>query len=365
MSEENKKQILFAVGGTGGHILPAEALAHMLIEEDPQVEILFAGGRLSMNPYFHRDQFDYREVEAESPFRGNPLKALLSLRRGRRECEELIDSFSPSLVVGFGSFYSFPLLWAARKKGIPYILVESNAHPGRVNRLFSLGALYTAIQFPETAERLKGETRLVQMPIWSKRKEKLSKPAAKKHYGLDPDALTLLIFGGSQGADPINEAVSTLPSHRPFQLLHICGTEERAPLLSQRYKEQGVRAHVKSYEEEMDKALAAADLVICRSGAGTLAELISYRIPSILIPWPGAAENHQQKNAEIFAKRGGAILLLQSEIHRLPQALEEAQLRLEMMREALSTSEKPEDLSFQILKGLQMKTPSAKIASHH
>ncbi|MDN3506766.1 MAG: UDP-N-acetylglucosamine--N-acetylmuramyl-(pentapeptide) pyrophosphoryl-undecaprenol N-acetylglucosamine transferase [Simkaniaceae bacterium] len=321
-------RIILAVGGTGGHLFPAQALAKDLHEH----EILFAGGRLGGNPFFEKEAFPFKEIKGASPFRANPVKAVWQLLMGTFASLRLLKSFSPDFVVGFGSFYSFPVLLAAVLKRIPYILVESNAHPGKVNRLFSKRAIFCALQHEEAARLLKGKTRLATIPSQTK-KSPMTKEEAKKYYGLDQELFTLLIFGGSQGAKVLNRAAQLLSDG--VQVLHFCGKGGKAEELSRAYTSKGINAVVKPFEERMDIAFQASDLALCRSGAGTLCELIEFTTPSILVPWPGSTENHQYKNAKVLENRGGAIVLHQDEIDALPSTFEMAKGKLIQMRESL------------------------------
>ncbi len=340
------KKIIFAVGGTGGHLFPAQALARELKEQQSQLEILFGGGRLGSNQFFHKLKFPFREISSGSPLRSNPIKAVLQIGQGVRESIDLINDFSPDLVIGFGSFYSFPLLMASRIKKIPYILVESNTFPGKVNRLFSSKALVSAIQFPEAAQVLKGKTVSTKMPFWSQELNQVSlhPSEARKYYQLDPSIFTLLVFGGSQGAAAINQAVANLELDIPFQVLHFCGKAQDPSLLVKRYEERGIVACVKSFEDRMHVAWRAADLVICRAGAATLAEIEAFQVPAILIPWPGASDQHQHKNARVMEKLGGALFLEESNLKVLASKVKKAKEKLPEMEASLQAySEKETD----------------------
>ncbi|NGX37752.1 MAG: UDP-N-acetylglucosamine--N-acetylmuramyl-(pentapeptide) pyrophosphoryl-undecaprenol N-acetylglucosamine transferase [Chlamydiae bacterium] len=331
------RKIVFAVGGTGGHLFPAQALARELKEAQSDLEVVFGGGRLGSNRFFHKLQFPFREITSSTPFRSNPLKAVLALLKGIRESLALFKEFSPDLIVGFGSFYSFPLLAAAKLKNIPYILVESNALPGKVNRLFASGAKLCALQFEEASRYLKGKTTVAKMPFWSREHKDayLITSEARKYFGLESDPFTLLVFGGSQGARRINEALLKLELTVPYQVLHFCGRDQDAEALKKEYETQGIFACVKPFEEKMHLAWRAADLAICRAGASTLSELIEYAIPGILIPWPGASERHQHKNARVMEDIGGAILLDQEHLHTLAEHVERAKDKLVTMRDHL------------------------------
>lgn len=318
------KKLLFAVGGTGGHLFPAQALARELREEHPELEILFAGGKLGSNPFFDKFHFPFREIASSSPRRSKSLRSLFQIGRGVGQGFSLIKEFDPDLVVGFGSFYSFPLLACARLKKIPYFLVEPNALPGQVNRLFSTKADLCALQFSPAAEYMRGKTAVVKLPQWSRKSEEvdLDPREARKYFRLAPDRLTLLVFGGSQGARVINEAVVKVDIQEPFQVIHLCGIDEDVSAIEAAWKARDIRACVKPFEQRMQWAFRAADGVVCRSGAATCSELIAFALPALLIPWPGASDQHQQKNAQYLAQRGAAHLLEQAALGELSAALQ-------------------------------------------
>ena len=330
-------KFLFAAGGTGGHLFPAQALAKQLQADDPNVEVLFGGGHLASNPFFDHMQFPFREIASASPLRKNPFKALALLFKGYRESLSLCRECSFDLVVGFGSFYSFPLLLAAKTLKIPYILIESNAYPGHVNRLFSSKAQFTALQFSEAVKNVKGASYVVQMPSLAKaaEKEAMDKAEASRYFGFDPDRFTLLVFGGSQGAGAINRAMANVDGD--LQIIHLCGKQSDMDAIQQEYEKKGIRSYVKPFESQIQIAWAAADLAIVRSGAGTLAEVIDHTVPAILIPWPGATQQHQQKNAEVLQSIGGAILLKETHLSNLQQTIGEAKKNLPQMRARLET----------------------------
>ncbi|MES2122125.1 MAG: UDP-N-acetylglucosamine--N-acetylmuramyl-(pentapeptide) pyrophosphoryl-undecaprenol N-acetylglucosamine transferase [Chlamydiota bacterium] len=204
----NNPKVLFAAGGTGGHLFPAQALAEKLTG----VDVLFSGAKLSTNSYFDRNKFTYRDIDSTTPFRGNfmqKIQSVVILLRGIWQSLRLLSNERPDLVVGFGSFHSFPLLCAAALKRVPLVLFESNAVPGKVIRLFSRFALYTAVYFPESERYLKGKVHAVEIPSLKSRTS-LNAQEARRQLGLDPDCFTLLVFGGSQGAKALNALILNL-----------------------------------------------------------------------------------------------------------------------------------------------------------
>ncbi|MBI3236968.1 MAG: UDP-N-acetylglucosamine--N-acetylmuramyl-(pentapeptide) pyrophosphoryl-undecaprenol N-acetylglucosamine transferase [Chlamydiales bacterium] len=309
-----KKKVVIAAGGSGGHLFPAQALADEICKEG--IDVFFAGAGLDTNPYFDKTRYPYASVESATVFCRNiwkMLKALFFLRRGLISSFKLLKKENPDLVIGFGSFHSFPILFAARLQKRKIALFESNAYPGKVNRLFASGSLFTAIIFSEARPHLKGKIEEVAMPLKSMEGETEVDPYL--YFKLDSSLPTLLFFGGSQGAVKMNvlfaEAVQLLKEHgMAFQVLHITGKEDQKEIFQERYCSLQIRACVKSFEKSMPLAYRIADLAICRSGAATVSELIGFSVPSILIPFPHAADDHQTKNAWMFQEvaKGGIYL---------------------------------------------------------
>ncbi len=311
----SKKRIVLSAGGTGGHLFPAQAVAKEL---SSHAEVLFVGGGLSTNRYFEQTQFPFEEVSSSTFSLGRPfqlLKGSIRLLKGIYESRRVLAKFCPDLVVGFGSFFTFPVLAAAWMKHIPILIHEQNAIPGKVNRLFSSVAITTAITFPYSSSLLKGNSTLVQFPLRSRvQKDERMNKDAWNYFGLTPGPLTLLIFGGSQGANRLNtlffEAAHLIGDR--FQVLHFTGKEESAEKARALYATLKIHAYVKPFENRMDLALQIADLALTRAGAATISELIASETPAILIPFPYATENHQLKNAEYFVHHvGGGRLLIE------------------------------------------------------
>lgn len=342
-----RKKVVIAAGGTGGHLFPAQALADELKKAD--VDVVFMGAGLNENRYFDRGRHCYVDIPSATVFRRNPLvlvKSLLLLAKGIRQSVRRLREESPDLVVGFGSFHAFPILFAAHLQKAPIALFESNAFPGKVNRLFASFAAYTAVVFPKAREHLKGKAIEVAMPVRQAAKH-VSIEIARAHFGLDPLYPAVLIFGGSQGALAMNELVVKSieilrDQHAEFQVIHITGRETLVEQYKQAYASLKIRACVKAFEAEMPTAYQAASCAVCRAGAATVSELIAFEVPSILIPFPYAADDHQAKNA-LFVQnevKGGVCLLekgltkevLALEIHRF---LDPSQSKMIHMKKAL------------------------------
>lgn len=355
MSNPKKSKVILAVGGTGGHLFPAQALARDLKD----MEILFAGSGLSKNRYFLKNAFPYKEVQSGTFLTSNlrrNIKGIFSLIKGFYESLKLFKEFQPDLVVGFGSYHVFPLLLAATFKKIPMVLFASDTIPGKVIRFFSKKALISAVQFEEAKKYLKGNTIAVNIPFWSQgNHQPLTRSEACAYYQLDNDCYTLLIFGGSQGAQALNQIAAQISLKVPFQVLHFVGHEKNVGEIEESYKKRGIKACVKPFEEKMHYAWTAADLAICRAGAATLAEILFYEVPAILVPYPYAADDHQKMNAQVFEKAGGTLMLIEKELSAEKLSSHVEQLPLSLMKEKLKAfkqKDKKEDLSTIIKKYL-------------
>jgi UDP-N-acetylglucosamine--N-acetylmuramyl-(pentapeptide) pyrophosphoryl-undecaprenol N-acetylglucosamine transferase len=310
------RRVIFAAGGTGGHLFPAQGLAQQMLKNRSEIELLFVGAHLSNNDYFDKTKFSFQDIASTTPFRGNILKAfrsIFTLFRGIFESLSLLAKKKPDLVIGFGSFHAFPILFAAVIRRIPIILFESNSIPGKVTRFFSKNALMTGIYFEESKFYLKGKTVEVEIPIKDPHSQHLISQAEARHLlGLQPNLPTLLIFGGSQGAQQINKLADKflpiLEKKMTFQLIHLTGSEEMVNKISLLCESLKISCYCKKFETRMEIVWNAADIAICRSGAMTLSELLYYEVPAILIPYPFAADQHQLKNALFWEhKVGGGI----------------------------------------------------------
>jgi UDP-N-acetylglucosamine--N-acetylmuramyl-(pentapeptide) pyrophosphoryl-undecaprenol N-acetylglucosamine transferase len=319
---------IFAVGGTGGHIFPAIELAKKL-----DGETLFVGEK---NPF--SGEVPYIQISSATPFSKNPfriLRALCKLGKGFFQSRALLIKERPQLVIGFGSFHAFPTLLAANSLRIPIALFESNSVMGRANRFFlrSAKAIFSPFEFTETATRL--ITLTSHFPD-------VSKETALSYYSFDPEKTTLLIFGGSQGALPINSlilhALPNLPSDR-IQVIHCIGKNADLEEFKRAYKDLGISAVVKVFEKKMEMAWSAADLAICRSGANTIAEILHFEVPAVLIPYPYATDAHQAENALYIEEVvGGGMAIAQKDLtgHNLAHLIcEKMESDISLWKEAI------------------------------
>jgi UDP-N-acetylglucosamine--N-acetylmuramyl-(pentapeptide) pyrophosphoryl-undecaprenol N-acetylglucosamine transferase len=310
-----KPKILIAAGGTGGHLFPAQQLCSEL-QRNGGAEFLFAGYKLEASSFFDTENISYQEIPSA------PLKKLLPFlkasSKGFWQSVRLIRSFQPDVVVGFGSYHSFPVLLAAAILRKKIVLFEANCILGKVNRLFLPLATKIAFQFPQQKKKTRKGVFVPLLP-WVQQKEIkcYACSEAKRAYGLDPELLTILVFGGSQGAQFLNrefpKALQILQARgHVFQVIHLTGKEGENP--EGLYKKYDVAASIKPFETNMALAYSAADVVVCRSGASTMAELIRLQKRALLIPYPYAADDHQRINAQVLRDKVGTMrMLLQPE----------------------------------------------------
>lgn len=304
-----RKKVILSAGGTGGHLFPAQAVADKL---QGKCEILFVGGGLGKSRYFDQSKYSFAEISTATFSLKSPWRGLFPIFRGIFQSLRILRKFKPDVVVGFGSFFTFPLLVAAKLYRVPILLHEQNSLPGKVNRIFSRHAVTTAITFPETAKLLKGKSLRVAFPLrWVA--SRLDKKMALSYFGLEEGVKTILVFGGSQGGAGLNrlflDVVPSLP--KEIQVIHFTGNAETKEKASAVYRECGVRSCVKEFEAKMDLAWNLADMAFTRAGASTISELMEWEVPALLIPFPFATDQHQTKNGKHFTDvvRGGVMFI--------------------------------------------------------
>jgi UDP-N-acetylglucosamine--N-acetylmuramyl-(pentapeptide) pyrophosphoryl-undecaprenol N-acetylglucosamine transferase len=310
--------ITLAAGGTGGHMVPAHALAAelkarghgvMLItdERGAKIPALFEGVPTHILP--------------AGRLGGGPIgwiKAAMSVLAGRREAKALYREFTPDAVVGFGGYPAFPALLAADSRGIPTILHEQNAVLGRVNRMLAGSASAIATAYPDV-ERLKPRYRRKVELVGNPVRVSVARLGTMPFPEFDDTApLKILVTGGSQGATVLGQvvpdALGMLPPklrHR-LQVIQQCRPDD-IEAVRNRYAALNIPAELLTYIEDMPDKLAEAHLVIARAGASTIAELTAAGRPAILIPLPIATDDHQTVNAREMAKAGGARMIPQDE----------------------------------------------------
>lgn len=308
MSE--KLHIAIACGGTGGHIFPGLATARVLRERGHHVTLWLAGKGVEDSAV---KGWEGRIVTIPSEgFQFGAFRSVLTALRiagAVFRCWRIMLRHRPDVVLAMGSYASIGPCLAARLRGIPYILHEANAVPGRAVKLLAPKARAIAICFEETRYHLKGMNAVsAGMPL---------RPEIQKTENAGPQSgFHLLIMGGSAGAHAINETVSeavcALADPR-IHVTHLTGPADEKTVAG-RYRAAGVKAEVYAFTHEMTRLYEKASLAVCRSGASTCAELGVFSLPALLIPYPHAASDHQTANARALEKFGAADVVQQSDM---------------------------------------------------
>jgi len=308
-------RILLAGGGTGGHIYPGIAIAREIRRRHPAVELLFVGTERGLEMKIVPAEGFRLETITISGLKGTgllkQLKSLLAIPKSLLDARRILQRFQPSVVVGVGGYSSGPPVLMAALMGIPAMLQEQNALPGLTNRLLARVARKVATAFRECEAYFGSKAVLTGNPV---RADFSHVPGRS---GTDP--FTLLVFGGSQGAQPINqsviEAVAILkPQIQELKVIHQTGEREH-PRIKQAYEAMKMDADVRPFFGDIPKQFAAADLLVCRAGATTLAELTVSGKAAILVPFPQAADDHQRRNAEALSQAGAAEVILQKDLN--------------------------------------------------
>jgi len=306
--EKTAIKLLLTGGGTGGHLFPAIAAAEELLARMPQAEVMFIGTRRKMDAA-SLSQYGFR-VESvhchglKGKSFASTVKALAALPIALVQAAWLIRSFRPDVVLGVGGYVTGPVIAAARLLGKKAIIHEQNSIPGLANRKLRTMADRICISLPGSAAYFPREkTVLTGNPVRSpiRRLAAASAETAKTKK-------TLVVLGGSQGAHRLNELVGeAICDHgaaRACRVIHQTG-EADCQIVGQRYREKGIDAQVEAFYRDVASVYAQADLVISRAGATTLAELAVLGRPAILVPYPHAADGHQQENARYYVEGGG------------------------------------------------------------
>jgi UDP-N-acetylglucosamine--N-acetylmuramyl-(pentapeptide) pyrophosphoryl-undecaprenol N-acetylglucosamine transferase len=314
-------KILISAGGTGGHINPAIAIGKYILKNDPHSEILYIGSKGNLEKsLYEKSGLDFKLFEAKGLSRKSIHKnigILIKAYKAYREIEKEIEIFKPDIGIGAGGYISAIAMTALKNKKIPFIIHEQNAYPGLTTRYLSKYAKKYALAFLNAKKYLKYEKRAVLTgnPI---QKEFLntSKAAAREKLGFLPNEKIVLCFGGSLGAEKLNEIFVQLAEkvskENNFTIIIATGFSYYDEFMA-KIKEKNINIKskiiIRSYIDNMADMLIACDLAITRSGAMTISEIAAIKKPSILVPSPNVTEDHQTKNAMVLGSVGGATVI--------------------------------------------------------
>jgi len=316
-------RVVVTGGGTGGHAYPALSIAHAIRSRFPESEILYLGSKSGIES----DLAD----SAGIPFVGltsRKVKKLFSpdtvltigyMAKGLAEAGAELRQFGADIVIGTGGYVAAAVVLSQAMRGGKTIILEPDVIPGRTNALLSRLATKVCVAFEEAVDNFPhGHVVVTGMPVHSDLKNLPDKRTARAKWGLKLDPFTVLVLGGSQGARTLNECmVDSIPRMRelPVQVIHQSGSRHYDAMLKRAEGLEWDGFHAFPYIDDMASAYASADLVICRSGSSTVAEVTAVGLPSVLVPYPYAHANHQQYNAEVIVKAGAAEMILDRDLN--------------------------------------------------
>lgn len=346
-------------GGTGGHIYPALAVADELCRRDAGMDILYVGSDGMESRIVPQAGYRFESINVSGIDRSSMLKAgrsLVKFPHSFFQARDIIKNFKPDFILGTGGYVSFPVVLAGTYYPVRTYIHEQNAYPGLANRQLSKRVDCTMLTFEEARQYMEGtQFKITGLPV-RQTFFNVDPLAAKKDLGLDTGLFTVVAFGGSRGAASINKAMLDMIDriqNDPVQIIWISG-EDHHPELREKLAEilkTGHKARIilKPYMDNIEQAMAAANLAVCRAGASTLAELAILGLPAILIPYPYAAENHQEKNARALMGKKAVEMVIDEfldgdTLFRIIESLRTKPEQLQLMKNQMLKEAKPHAL---------------------
>lgn len=309
-------KVLVVAGSSGGHIFPALALLDYLQEHFSQTDLLFVLPKKNVQKDIKAEGFKLAYIDSVSLAAKIDRQNLISVYKFFKASWQsliILLRFSPDVVVGFGSIASIPLVVISWLFRIKVILHEQNVIPGQANRFLANFCDRIAISFEQTREYLKPYSKKIVYTGNPLRKNliKLDKRKCREFFALEENKFTVLVMGGSQGSLKVNQgflkALAALPSKDNLQVIHLAGSHDQEKI-SRDYSNLSIRSRVFAFLNEMEYAFNLADLTVCRAGATSIQELIYYRLPAVLLPYPFAYQ-HQMANGRVLESKGAAMIL--------------------------------------------------------
>ncbi|MGC1480012.1 MAG: undecaprenyldiphospho-muramoylpentapeptide beta-N-acetylglucosaminyltransferase [Chthoniobacterales bacterium] len=313
-------KVIIACGGTGGHLFPGLAVAQVLKDRGHEILLLVSekaidAQALAAHPDFRSEKLP--SVGMPSILSPAFIRFVSRTRESLAQCKEIYRKFQPDAVLGMGGFTSSAPLLAAKLAKIPSFIHESNSIPGKANKLAArYFADHVLLGFEACRKNFpKAHCEVTGTPVRQDLGAPLPREEALARFDLDPAKRTLLVMGGSQGAAGVNQLmfkVAPRLTGKDIQLIHLTG-ERDDRLAAANYLREGFPAYVSPFHHNMQEPYSAADLVVSRAGASSLSELSQFGLGQILIPYPYAAENHQETNARIYVEAGAAEMFLEAD----------------------------------------------------
>ncbi|MBL7995962.1 undecaprenyldiphospho-muramoylpentapeptide beta-N-acetylglucosaminyltransferase [bacterium] len=319
-------RVIIAAGGTGGHVFPALALGEEIRDQMPDAEILFIGTNRGLEDrVIPQAGFRLKTIVMSGLIRSFSPKDTMQnilmpfkLFFGMIQSYSILRNYKPDLVIGCGGYVTAPVVWLAAKMGTKILLQEQNSRPGRTTQFLSKYADEVHLAYEDAARffKLTGKLKVSGNPI-RKGLLKIDRQEAARFFEIHPNNKTLLVVGGSLGAHSINLAlldiIDELIHLNDINVLWQSGKNDYDGIVS---KVRHDHVKVLKFIDNMSAAYSCADLVLCRAGAMTLSEITAIGIPAVLVPYPHAADNHQEYNANSLADRNAAVMILNSELRQ-------------------------------------------------
>lgn len=325
-------RVIVAAAGTGGHINPGLAIANKIKEEEPDSEVIFIGTTRGLeNDLVPRAGYGLKTIEAYGLSKRISIenfKKICATLKSTGKARKIIQEFKPDIIVGAGGYICGPVVWAAHKENIPVVLHESNAFPGRAVKVLSKKANTVLISFEEARSRIPNAKNIVLTgtPVKIEKKEYTKEQKLKilQNAGLQENMPIVLIFGGSQGAKKINEAVVGILENalnKEYQIIWATGPKQFDIIKEELAKKNIDIGNIKNakilpYIYNMEEIMNVSNIIVARSGAMTITEISNLGKPSILVPLPNVSQNHQLYNAKVLENVGAAKIILNDDLKK-------------------------------------------------
>lgn len=355
-----RMRVIVAAAGTAGHINPGLAIANKIKQEEPNSEIIFIGTTRGLeNDLVPRAGYGLKTIEAyglSKQISIANLKKMWATLMATGKAKKIIKEFKPDIIVGAGGYICGPVVWAANKEKIPVILHESNAFPGKAVKMLAPKAETVLISFEEARSRIPNAKNIVctGTPVKIVKKEYSQEEKTKilTNIGVNGNKPIVLVFGGSQGAQKINEAIIGIlenKMNKDYQIIWATGPKQfdiiKKELESKNIDINNIEnAKILPYIYNMEEIMNVSNIIVARSGAMTITEISNLGKPSILIPLPNVSQDHQLYNAKVLENAGAAKIILNNELNKnnledeIERIIKNPQLMHEMEEKAFSKS---------------------------
>ena len=323
-------RVIVAAAGTGGHINPGLAIANKIKQEEKDSEIIFIGTNRGLeNDLVPRAGYELKTIEAyglSKKLSIDNIKKMCKTLGATSKARKIIKDFKPDVIVGAGGYICGPVVWAAKKEKIPVVLHESNAYPGKAVKHLAKNANVVLISFEEARERIPNAKKIVftGTPVKIQKRDYTKEEKSKilNELKIEDKLPIILVFGGSQGAQKINEAIIgilTKKLNKKYQIIWATGPKQY-DIVKEELNQKSINienvpnAKILPYIYNMEEIMNISDVIVARSGAMTITEISNLGKPSILIPLPNVSQDHQLRNAEVLQKIGAGKIILNDKL---------------------------------------------------